>query len=217
MSDIIPVGVIQAAQAAQAKWLVPTSCTIAQWALESDYGKSEPPGSNNPFGIKAKLGEPSVICETHEVIDGRTVTLQAPFRKFDTLDAAFDYHGQLLATLPVYKPVMKARMNADDFANALTGRYATDPNYGAKLVAIMKAHNLYSFNDLKGKAMPMPTVAPGKSPGTNAAIWLNGLGSLLSALAGMTAVLPPQYAAAGVIITGLNAFLHQVTGNTTSQ
>jgi hypothetical protein len=213
--ETIPSSVIWAAQAAQAKWLVPSSCSIAQWCLESDYGKKIPPGSNNPFGIKASAGEKSVVVATHEVIDGKSVEIQAGFKIFDTVDAAFDYHGKLIATAPVYKPVMAKRMNANDFANALTGRYATDPNYGAKLISIMTAHNLYVFNDLtKGKVMApvTPTGPASHTPGTNAAIWANGLGALLSALGGFVQYLPPQYAIAGTIILGLNGMLHQVTG-----
>jgi hypothetical protein len=218
MKEMIPGSVIEAAQKEQAKWYVPSSVAIAQWALESDFGLHMPPGSNNPFGIKAKAGQASVSCLTHEEINGQMVPTTAAFAKYASLDEAFDAHGKLLATHPAYQPAMKARFNADNFANALTGVYATDTNYGEKLIALQKRFNLYAYNDLsKGQVMapstvPAPPVIP-KTPGTQTAIWLNGIGMLLTALAGFTQYLPPQYAIAGVVITGLNGLLHQVTGN----
>ena len=48
-----PPEVGDAAVASRRKWTVPASITIAQWAVESAWGASMPPGSNNPFGIKA--------------------------------------------------------------------------------------------------------------------------------------------------------------------
>ena len=36
--------------------------------------------------------------------------------------------------------------NPDAFANDLTGVYATDPNYGANLITIMRQYNLYRYD-----------------------------------------------------------------------
>lgn len=145
-SVLIPAGVIAAAQAAQKTWKIPAAVTIAQWALESGWGKSMPAGSNNPFGIKAAGAQPYVEAQTKEYVKGQWITITAKFRKFDSLDDAFDQHGQLLAT---GAPYANARTHLDDanaFANALTGVYATDPAYGSKLISTMKAHNLYQYD-----------------------------------------------------------------------
>lgn len=50
----VPADVVQAAQAAQEKWNVPVSITIAQWILESGSGKRKPSHSNNPFWNKSR-------------------------------------------------------------------------------------------------------------------------------------------------------------------
>ena len=75
---------IAAAQASQQKWGVPASVTLAQFILESDWGRKMPggPSSNNPFGMKAVAGQPSVEASTHEVRDGQTIEITAPFRNF---------------------------------------------------------------------------------------------------------------------------------------
>jgi flagellum-specific peptidoglycan hydrolase FlgJ len=141
-----PADVIAAAQAAHEKWNIPASITLAQWALESGYGRSMPAGSNNPFGIKAAAGQPFVEASTREVIDGQSVTIVAKFRKFNSMSDAFDQHGQLLAT---GRPYAAARTHLDDpdaFADALTGVYATDPNYGTALKRLMKSNDLYQYD-----------------------------------------------------------------------
>lgn len=142
----VPEAVIEAAEESHKRWGVPASVTIAQWAVESAWGAAMPPGSNNPFGIKAVGDQPAVDSLTHEVIDGQTVTITAKFRAFDSLSQAFDAHGRLLATAAVYKPAMKVAATADAFADALTGVYATDPNYGTTLKWVIKTYGLSKFD-----------------------------------------------------------------------
>ena len=145
MSTQPPPEIIAAAQAAQVRWQVPASISIAQWALESAWGASTPPGSNNPFGIKALAGQPYVNAETREYLHGQWCSIVAAFRQFDSLADAFDAHGELLATKPIYAPAMAAG-SPDAFAAALTGTYATDPHYGQSLVAVMVGSNLYQYD-----------------------------------------------------------------------
>lgn len=142
----VPAGVADAAIASRLKWTVPASVTIAQWAVESAWGASMPPGSNNPFGIKAVSDQPGVDSPTREVVDGESLTVTARFRMFASLAQAFDEHGRLLATAPVYKDAMKQAANPEAFANALTGVYATDPNYGYTLKWVMENYGLTRYD-----------------------------------------------------------------------
>lgn len=146
MPGQIPASVIAAAQAAQKKWGVLASVTIAQWAVESAWGRHMPAGSNNPFGIKSTPGHPFVIAATREVYAGKSTAVQAAFRKFDSLDEAFDAHGELLATKGAYAKARKVITDPKAFASALTGVYATDPNYGRTLISVMDANDLYRFD-----------------------------------------------------------------------
>ena len=141
-----PNDIIAAARRAQAKHGVPASISIAQWALESGWGKHMPMGSNNPFGIKARRGDPSVTVPTREVIGGRSVIIDAPFRKFASIADAFDAHGVLLETAGAYAAARKHLHDADAYADALTGHYATDPKYGQLLRSIMRGSNLYRYD-----------------------------------------------------------------------
>ncbi len=142
---MIPNEVIAAAQAAWHKWKVPASVSLAQWIVESGWGAHEPAGSNNPFGIKAVAGQPSVASATHEFIHGRYVPITAHFAKFASVADAFDAHAKLLATRAAYRPAMQAK-TSEEFAGLLTHVYATDPNYGHKLVALMRDHGLEKYD-----------------------------------------------------------------------
>jgi Mannosyl-glycoprotein endo-beta-N-acetylglucosaminidase len=142
----IPSDVADAAIASRRRWTVPASVTVAQWAVESAWGASMPPGSNNPFGIKAVGDQPAVESPTREVVNGDNVTITARFRAFESLSQAFDEHGRLLATAPVYKDAMRQKDNPDAFADALTGVYATDPNYGFTLKWVMENYGLSQYD-----------------------------------------------------------------------
>lgn len=152
MSRQPPPDVIAAAQTADANWHIPASVQLAQWALESGWGEHMPPGSNNPFGIKARIGEKCSTAATREVINGNVVSINAGFRVFDSIVDAFDYHAQLLATGEQYANARSFLPNLKMFCDALGGStpqhptYATDPDYGAKLMAIIEGSNLERYD-----------------------------------------------------------------------
>ena len=50
-----------------------TPVTVAQFLLESDWGRRGMGEANNFFGIKARTGEPSVTLETTEFVNGKPV------------------------------------------------------------------------------------------------------------------------------------------------
>jgi peptidoglycan hydrolase-like protein with peptidoglycan-binding domain len=138
--------VIQGAQASDRLWGVPASVTLAQFILESAFGKKMPPGSNNPFGIKAKGDQPFVKARTIEHVHGREQVAYANFRKFSSFDEAFAQHGRLLATSSHYTAAMSVRDDPLAFANALTGIYATDPKYGSSLIKLIGQYELTSYD-----------------------------------------------------------------------
>src|SRR5262249_11445437 len=64
-----------------------------------------------------------------------------------------------------YTRAMADRAVPDAFANDLTGVYATDPEYGANLIALMKLYNLYQFEGA-GASAPAPVTAAPAAPAT---------------------------------------------------
>ena len=142
----VPPDVVEAAQLSYRQWGVPASVTLAQWAVESAWGAAMPPDSNNPFGIKATGTQPAVESVTREVEGGQSVFKPQPFRKFNTLAEAFDAHGRLLATSVLYKPAMQHASDPEAFADALTGVYATDPQYGYILKYVIRTYGFGQYD-----------------------------------------------------------------------
>lgn len=136
--------IIAAAQAAQKKYGVFSSVSLAQFGLESAWG-TKVTGKNNFFGMKARPGDPFTACTTHEVIKGHRTEIVANFRDFDSPEEAFDAHASLLCTAHVYHEAMSCD-NPYDFADALTGVYATDPNYGKTLGTIIRQSHLEQYD-----------------------------------------------------------------------
>lgn len=143
---ILPPDVIDAAKSSRQRWGIPPSITLAQWIVESAWGAAMPPDSNNPFGIKALEGQPAVESETREVIDGKVVTITARFRRFASMSEAFELHGKLLSTGSPYRSAMEVVKDPDRFADALTGVYATDPQYGTTLKWVMDNYGLKQYD-----------------------------------------------------------------------
>jgi flagellum-specific peptidoglycan hydrolase FlgJ len=135
------------ALAAQHQYGIPAAVTIAQAIDESGWGQSMLAAQdNNLFGIKGTGPAGSVERPTQEYENGQAVTVNAPFRVYSNVAQSITDHSLLLATGSAYQRAMADRRSPDAFANDLTGVYATDPNYGANLITIMRQFNLYRFD-----------------------------------------------------------------------
>ena len=121
--------------------------TIAQAIDESGWGQSYLfRKDHNLFGIKGSGPGGSDLQPTQEYENGQMVTRIASFRVYRSISQSIDDHGKLLATSPYYTQSMAQRHNANAFASALTGIYATDPGYGGKLITLMRAYDLYCYD-----------------------------------------------------------------------
>ena len=137
------------AVAAQRAYGVPAAVTIAQAIAESGWGQSTlAVHDHNLFGIKGIGPAGSAFYPTQQFKNGQWVTINALFRVYHDIAQSIEDHSRLLATSRYYTAAMAARQAPDSFAQALTGVYATDPNYGSNLVSLMQRFNLYRFGNL---------------------------------------------------------------------
>ena len=136
---------IAAAQGAQAQWKVPASVTLAQYGLESAWGAKQT-GDWNYFGIKARPGEPSKLCPTHEYVGGRYVPVDAAFASYPSMEAGFEAHAKLLATAPIYAPAMAALPDVQKFVTLMAAHYATAPNYAQMIMEIINSDDLTQYD-----------------------------------------------------------------------
>ncbi|KAA8996714.1 flagellar assembly peptidoglycan hydrolase FlgJ [Affinibrenneria salicis] len=123
---------------------IPHHLILAQAVLESGWGKreimtSDGKTSHNIFGVKAGSnwdGEVASVMTT-EYKNGQPYKLTQDFRVYDSYLQAINDYIRLLTQNSRYKEVLSAG-SAEQAAYALQkAGYATDPNYGAKLVQII--------------------------------------------------------------------------------
>jgi flagellum-specific peptidoglycan hydrolase FlgJ len=138
--------VIRAAQEAGRKRGVPASAPLAQWALESNFGRLMPPGSNNPFRVRALDGQEKVEARMKQAIDKMCTYVRTDFRVFSSLAEAFDDHAQSIAESPQYAAARLALPDALRFVDALSEVGGKDPRYSASLRQLIGTHNLRQFD-----------------------------------------------------------------------
>lgn len=113
-----------------AKW---PDLVVAQWALESNYGKNVS-GKNNVFGLKG----PGIIRQTTEYINGKPTPIPDRFLNFNTPRDAVDYLvTRWYKDFRGYKGVNNAKTLQDAARQLQSEGYATDPRYAEKLIRIM--------------------------------------------------------------------------------
>jgi len=129
------------ARAAAMQLGVDERSVIAQAALETGWGTSQPGdasgGSNNYFGIKAGASwrGPSVASNTTEFANGVAGTERASFRSYRNVAENTGDYVRLLSSR--YAAALNTGSDVRAFGDALQrGGYATDPAYADKLVAV---------------------------------------------------------------------------------
>ena len=118
----------------------------AQASLESSHGTSDLTTKyNNPFGIKVlreaevAANQPSVQMNTKEVIDGKEIVSEEPFRVYDNIGESFEGYKEKVAH-PRYDAIREATTK-EEYARAIQdGGYASDPDYADKLINIAKRY-----------------------------------------------------------------------------
>lgn len=127
---------------------VPASVTLAQAILESDWGRSAP--GHNLFGLKGEGPAGSNVRRVVEYRGGRRRHKMAPFRAYHAPAEAMEDHARILSSSSRYARARAAGDDAEAYARALQGVYATDPRYAKKLGKIIAALDLGRFDWVGG-------------------------------------------------------------------
>ena len=126
---------------------IPASVTMAQAALESGWGKHAP--GNNFFGIKGSGPAGSQKLSTREFIAGKWRRTVSNFRRYNDPMESFLDHAQVISEGRYLKHAMKHTSSAKEFVHALQSgktRYATDPNYEAKILRMIARYGLERYD-----------------------------------------------------------------------
>lgn len=151
------------------------SVSMAQFILESGYGKSElAQNANNCFGMKTSLsgntwsgstwdGKSKYTKKTQEeYTKGEMTTITADFRKYPCIeDSIADHSAYLLGAKNGTKLRYDGLKGCADYKKAVQiikdGGYATSSTYVANLCSIIEKWNLTQF-DVKENAAPADSV-----------------------------------------------------------
>ena len=152
------------------------SVSMAQFILESGYGKSElAQNANNCFGMKSSLsgnswagsawdGHSVYTMQTGEQnTDGSYVTVTADFRKYGSIeDSIADHYAYLLGAMNGSKKRYEGLAGCTDYKKAVQiikdGGYATSLDYVQNLCRVIEQWNLTQF-DVAASVTPVTPAA----------------------------------------------------------
>lgn len=150
-------GALHAARTARLKG-APINPVIAaaMAALETGFGKSTPPNSNNVLGIKAgsSWDGPTVDAKTHEYTPaGQRYPSSASWRVYPSVQACFEDYGKIIGSLWWYEDAVASKDDPRAFLEALKPIYRedggvaepgyfTDPLYAEKVWSIVERYGL---------------------------------------------------------------------------
>jgi len=132
-------GLLPHAESAARELGVDPQNLIAQAALETGWGRSQPGHSHNLFGIKAggSWTGASVQANTEEFAGGVSSRVDADFRAYGSQRESVQDYVRLIRDNPRYAGALNTGDDIQAFASALQrGGYATDPDYARKLVTV---------------------------------------------------------------------------------
>ncbi|GLZ43104.1 glucosaminidase domain-containing protein [Actinokineospora sp. NBRC 105648] len=147
-----------AARAVAGEFGIPASVTAGQSILESAWGSSRlAVNDRNYFGFKCTASGPgpmAVGCHDYPTTEcgldpahpDACTQVQALFRVYDSMTASFRDYGRLMTTSDYYAAALPLAHDPDAFATEVAKHYATDPDYAAKVIRVMRDHDLYRLD-----------------------------------------------------------------------
>lgn len=144
------------------------SVTIAQAILESNWGKSSlAREACNLFGIKASkdwTGEVYKKQTKEQKPTGEVYTITADFRKYGSFLESIKDHDKFFVSTPWrvqnYKKVLEAKNYKTQALALRECGYATDLNYGTKLIQLIERLGLQQYDKGVGKIVTRDNSVP---------------------------------------------------------
>lgn len=116
---------------------------VAQWMMESNWGRSKLTQSTYNFGnIKGQGPAGSTAQDVPEHINGADVVVGANFRKYHNPQEFYEDYYKLICGTPRYKDA-RGKIGREYFQALKDAGYATDPDYVNKS---MQFYDQLKFN-----------------------------------------------------------------------
>jgi hypothetical protein len=126
---------------------IPEGVTLAQWVIESSWGRNNL-GVSNYFGhtfpaVRRFLTDTIPVMRRERMMrDGIIVPGDSVlFASYRDIRECFDVHGKYISGSTRFGSAFQTR-SAEKFAVVMGRQYATDPDYGLKLIIIMRRYKL---------------------------------------------------------------------------
>jgi flagellum-specific peptidoglycan hydrolase FlgJ len=117
---------------------MPEMVTVAQAALESNWGQSKLSlEANNYFGIKAHCNQSQIQMKTGECEQGARVVVEAGFAKYASMLECFTSRDGILLHGACYAGARQVLGDESSFIGEIAKHWATDPKYAEKLRAVL--------------------------------------------------------------------------------
>ncbi|MCY8493777.1 phage tail spike protein [Bacillus inaquosorum] len=158
------------AQRIKTNYKILASLVIAQGCLESAYGTSGLAiKGKNLFGVKGEYNGQYVVMKTWEVYNGRSVQVDAKFRKYPSWYESMQDLAKLYVNGTSWDPNhYRAVVGEKDYKKAtaalVKAGYATDPAYATKLNGIIETYNLTQYDTTTTTSTPSPTKPINSTP-----------------------------------------------------
>lgn len=141
------------AQNLQREYGVLASISMAQAALESNYGQSQLAADYyNLFGVKTEKDDPNGIdLPTLEFIDGEMIEMVDRFKVYSSWEASMRAHAELLYygttwDSDYYKAVRSGKDYRSQAQALQSSGYATDPDYASKIINMIETWKLDQYD-----------------------------------------------------------------------
>lgn len=141
------------AQKLQRQYGVLASISMAQAALESDFGQSQLGADyNNLYGVKTEASDPEgVDFPTLEYVDDEWIEIVDRFKVYPNWEASMESHAILINEGTSWDPTFyQAVLDGDNYQEQAQGLqdsgYATDPTYADKIISMIENYQLDQYD-----------------------------------------------------------------------
>lgn len=144
---------VPVAQRLQRQYGILASISLAQAAVESNFGQSQLSALyNNLYGVKTDVADESkVLLPTLEFVDNEWIGIEDYFKVYPSWDASMESHAQLIYhgtswDANFYDAVLAGSNYVEQAHGLQEAGYATDPDYANKLIEMIEAWELYQYD-----------------------------------------------------------------------
>lgn len=141
------------AQRLEEEYGIKASVSLAQAALESNFGTSQLGAVyHNLYGVKTSEDDPDgVDLPTLEFIDGQYVEIIDRFKVYPSWEASMESHAKLIQQGTTWDPeYYKAVTDGSTYQEQAQGLqdsgYATDPTYAEKIINMIEEWELHYYD-----------------------------------------------------------------------